>query len=1184
MNTSNIKKYAPQARNDFIAAMRKQAAKYGITADRILPAEQKGDLLLIGDQVFPLSVMKPRDKLIKRIQTSSFEQTIDYIAYSWFNRLCAIRYMECKGLLDHGRRVLSSADGSAGLPQILEECLDIDLPGLDASRVAELKLDGNKDEELYRELLLAQCHGLNQVMPLLFEQVSDESELLLPDNLTKTDSLIRDLVSSIPEEDWSDVQIIGWLYQFYISEKKDQVIGKVVKSEDIPAATQLFTPNWIVKYLVQNSVGRLWMMAQPDSTLASEWEYYIQPAEQTDEVNAQLKQLIDVRISEDGDTLNPESITVLDPACGSGHILVEAYDCLKAIYLERGYRSRDIPRLILENNLYGIDIDTRAAQLASFALLMKAREDDRRLFSNPPKLNIIALQDSLDLDKDQTWQDLNLNQAWQKGSHFDLFGNDQNDLSSPENDARYALIKELIQKFKEATTFGSLICMDSPEQDFADLQKTLQDLVAEGDTLQKAAAKKLLPLVIQAKLLAKQYDAVIANPPYMGGNGMNTALKDFAKKKFPDSKSDLFSMFIERGFAWCKDNGFNSMVTMQSWMFLSSYQAMREKLLSNNSLISLIQLPYDGKGPTAMGINFGVSLAILQKYKINGLVGSFDCFRYYELTEEGLPRKFPSLNERNVKTKPDDFKKIPGSPIAYWLDEKASLPFSWEGKISTNSQLIQGMITGNNSLYLRYWFEINKNSFKELTNEGYWVPYNKGGEAIKWYGNHDYVANWKNNGQEFVRNRSTNSHLYFKPYVAWSYLNTGGNAARLYPQGFIWDVHGSGIFPNSEKDLFQLTSFLCSKVSNYYLAAINPTMSFQVENISMLPWDSLKLQPKIYENSKVAIDTAKYDWDSHETSWDFTQNPIIRTQQSNLEQAFNTWQQQNADAVAEMKRLEEENNKLFIEAYGLQDELTPDVPDEQITLTRADREKDSQRLVSYALGCMMGRYSLDEPGLIYAHAGNQDFDASRYQTFPADADGIIPLTEMHWFEDDATHRIQEFLTAVWGKDTLDANMQWLAESLDKKASETAEDTIRRYLASKFYKDHMQTYKKRPIYWLFSSGKQGAFQALVYLHRYNESTLARMRTEYVMPLISKMAAYANSLETAKESSDSAAEIKRIEKKLQELHKQQAELSSFEEKLRHYADQRISLDLDDGVKVNYGKFGDVLAEVKAVTGEK
>lgn len=1190
MNTSNIKKYAPQARNDFIAAMRKQAAKYGITADSILPAEQKGDLLLIGDQVFPLSVMKPREKLIKRIQTSSFEQTIDYIAYSWFNRLCAIRYMECKGLLDHGRRVLSSADGSAGLPQILEECLDIDLPGLDASRVAELKLDGNKDEELYRELLLAQCHALNQVMPLLFEQVSDESELLLPDNLTKTDSLIRDLVSSIPEEDWSDVQIIGWLYQFYISEKKDQVIGKVVKSEDIPAATQLFTPNWIVKYLVQNSVGRLWMMAQPESTLASEWEYYIQPAEQSDEVNAQLKQLIDVRISEDGDTLNPESITVLDPACGSGHILVEAYDCLKAIYLERGYRSRDIPRLILENNLYGIDIDTRAAQLASFALLMKAREDDRRLFSNPPKLNIIALQDSLDLDADQIWQDLNLNEAWQKGSHVDLFGNNQNDLSVPDNDARYALIQELIEKFKEASTFGSLICMDSPELDFVDLKNTLEELASEGDTLQKAAAKKLLPLVIQAKLLAKKYDAVIANPPYMGGKGMNTALKDFAKKQFPDSKSDLFAMFIERGFTWCKDSGFNSMVTMQSWMFLSSYEAMRENLLSNNSFVSLIQLPYDGKGPTAMGISFGISVSILQKNKIKGLMGSFDCFRYYELTEDGIPKKFPSLNERNVQIKADEFKKIPGNPIAYWVSNNVRDAFNSGVFIQDYAVPRQGFATGNNERFLRHWHEINFNSSsikysyqKELSK---WYPCNKGGPFRKWYGNNFYVVNWENNGKEmkeFSGSVIRNPNYYFRKGTTWSTISSLALSMRLSPPGFLFETKGSVCFPDSDIKLNLVLALMNSKVVRELLLAISPTLDFHEGPIGRIPVLS-KLEVKVQDSVERMVNVSKSDWDSYETSWDFTQNPIIRTQQPNLELAFNTWQQQNTDAVAEMKRLEEENNKLFIDAYGLQDELTPEVPDAQITLTRADREKDSQRLVSYALGCMMGRYSLDEPGLIYAHAGNQDFDASRYQTFPADADGIIPLTEMHWFEDDATHRIREFLTAVWGKDTLDANMLWLAESLDKKASETAEDTIRRYLASKFYKDHMQTYKKRPIYWLFSSGKQGAFQALVYLHRYNESTLARMRTEYVMPLISKMTAMVNSLQSEIENSDSAAEIKRKEKELQNLHKQQAELSSFEEKLRHYADQRISLDLDDGVKVNYGKFGDLLAEVKAVTGEK
>ncbi|ENX17051.1 hypothetical protein F894_00029 [Acinetobacter sp. CIP 51.11] len=1159
MNTSNIKKYAPQARSDFIAAMRKQAAKYGITADRILPAEQKGDLLLIGDQVFPLSVMKSRDKLIKRIQTSSFEQTIDYIAYSWFNRLCAIRYMECKGLLDHGRRVLSSADGSAGLPQLLEECLDIDLPGLDVSRVAELKLDGNKDEELYRELLLAQCHVLNQVMPLLFEQVSDESELLLPDNLTKTDSLIRDLVSSIPEEDWSDVQIIGWLYQFYISEKKDQVIGKVVKSEDIPAATQLFTPNWIVKYLVQNSVGRLWMMAHPESTLASSWEYYIQPAEQTDEVNAQLKQLIDVRISEDGDTLNPESITVLDPACGSGHILVEAYDCLKAIYLERGYRSRDIPRLILENNLYGIDIDTRAAQLSSFALLMKAREDDRRLFSNPPKLNIIALQDS-------------------QPERLDAFSQDLVSANIAQAD-----LKELLDLFEHASTFGSLIQIP---QAFAnklpDLESKLNTAVESGDIFAQQSAQELLPLVQQVKLLAKQYDAVIANPPYMGGKGMNTALKDFAKKKFPDSKSDLFAIFIERGFVWCKASGFNSMVTMQSWMFLSSYEAMREKLLQDRTIQTMAHLGARAF-PEISGEVVQTTAFVMQGQHINGFKPVF--FRLVDTGQDQKESELRSGLNRFDSTIQDDFKKIPGSPVAYWVNKRLFDVFE-KGEL-VGEKAKKGFTSGDNEKFIRYWWEIDGYKFSIMSGTK-WYPTQKGGEFRRWYGNYDSVVNWENNGSEIknfkfdngkLRSVIRNERFYGLSGVTWTDVSSGLLSMRYVPKGFIFNASGPTIF--SDNNLIVLSS-MNSKLISKYAEFLSPTLHFEVGQIQNYP--IFQVTQDIENNTKNLVKLSQVDWDSYEFSWDFTQNPIIRTQHSNLEQAFNTWKQQNADAVAEMKRLEEENNKLFIDAYGLQDELTPDVPDEQITLTRADREKDSQRLISYALGCMMGRYSLDEPGLIYAHAGNQDFDASRYQKFPADADGIIPLTEMHWFEDDATHRIQEFLTAVWGKETLDANMQWLAESLDKKASETAEDTIRRYLASKFYKDHMQTYKKRPIYWLFSSGKQGAFQALVYLHRYNESTLARMRTEYVMPLISKMAAMVNSLQSEIENSDSAAEIKRKEKELQNLHKQQAELSSFEEKLRHYADQRISLDLDDGVKVNYGKFGNLLAEVKAVTGEK
>ena len=1176
MNTSNIKKYAPQARNDFIAAMRKQAAKYGITADSILPAEQKGDLLLIGDQVFPVSVMKSREKLIKRIQTSSFEQTIDYIAYSWFNRLCAIRYMECKGLLDHGRRVLSSADGSAGLPQILEECLDIDLPGLDASRVAELKLDGNKDEELYRELLLAQCHALNQVMPLLFEQVSDESELLLPDNLTKTDSLIRDLVSSIPEEDWSDVQIIGWLYQFYISEKKDQVIGKVVKSEDIPAATQLFTPNWIVKYLVQNSVGRLWMMAHPESTLASDWEYYIQPAEQSDEVNAQLKQLIDVRIREDGDTLNPESITVLDPACGSGHILVEAYDCLKAIYLERGYRSRDIPRLILENNLYGIDIDTRAAQLASFALLMKAREDDRRLFSKPPKLNIISLQDS-------------------QPERLDAFSQDLASTGLEKAD-----LKELLDLFEYASTFGSLIQIPQAfAKKLPDLESKLNTALASGDIFAQQSAQELLPLVQQAKLLGKQYDGVIANPPYMGNKYLNSLLRDYLKENYKDYEKDIFSSFMIRNLSFSKNSGFLGFMSPMVWMFISSYEKLRNHFIDQSVINSLIQLEYNASGE----VRVPLCAFTLSKYHVKNFIGS-----YIRLTS------FPGYDIQSVKvleairdpkcpwlytSKPDYFKKISGSPIAYWLSKQVIDIFENSKSLGEIAQAKQGLATADNNQFLRAWFEVSseKIGFRQsnckdaLISNQKWFPYNKGGAYRKWYGNQEFIVNWENDGYEIrhhfdekgkQRSRPQNTQCYFKESISWSDITSSVPSFRYFPSGFIYDITGMSAQSNDTRTLHKVLAFCNSKVVEWISSSINPTLHFQIGNYQKLPALDFALERVKLDQVETLIDISRSDWNFYETSWDFTQNPIIRTQEPSLEQAFNTWQQQNADAVAEMKRLEEENNKLFIDAYGLQDELTPDVPDAQITLTRADREKDSQRLVSYALGCMMGRYSLDEPGLIYAHAGNQEFDASRYQAFQADADGIIPLTEMHWFEDDATYRIREFLTAVWGKDTLDANMLWLAESLDKKANETSEDTIRRYLASKFYKDHMQTYKKRPIYWLFSSGKQGAFQALVYLHRYNESTLARMRTEYVMPLISKMAAMVNSLQSEIENSDSAAEIKRKEKELQNLHKQQAELSSFEEKLRHYADQRISLDLDDGVKVNYGKFGDLLAEVKAITG--
>jgi len=688
----------------------------------------------------------------------------------------------------------------------------------------------------------------------------------------------------------------------------------------------------------------------------------------------------------------------------------------------------------------------------------------------------------------------------------------------------------------------------------------------------------------------------------MGNKYLNPNLKNYLKKNYQGYEKDLFSAFMIRDLQLTKESGQLGFMSPFVWMFISSYENLRAHFIDQATITSLIQLEYSGFD----GATVPICTFTLAKSHVSNFMGSYIRLSNFRGSENQAPKTLEAINNHDCgwffNAKPDDFKKIPGSPIAYWVSKNLTTIFK-EKKLRDYADAKQGMATCDNERFLRLWHEISIKNFSDncmsleesKLREEKWYPHNKGGRFRRWYGNNDFVVNWKNNGEELRQftdelnkirpgGRLKNQEYYFKESATWSDITSGMTAGRYIPNGFIFDTTGPSIFNDEKYGIYFFVGLLNTKICNALVDLMNPTMHFTLKDANNFPLPVCWNADTTNQVVKKLIYISKNDWDSYETSWDFTQNPIIRTGQPNLEQAFNIWQQQSTDAVAEMKRLEEENNKLFIEAYGLQDELTPDVPDEQITLTRADREKDSQRLVSYALGCMMGRYSLDEPGLIYAHAGNQVFDASRYQTFPADTDGIIPLTEMHWFEDDATHRIQEFLTAVWGKDTLDTNMQWLAESLDKKASETAEDTIRRYLASKFYKDHMQTYKKRPIYWLFSSGKQGAFQALVYLHRYNESTLARMRTEYVMPLISKMSAMANSLQSEIENSDSAAEIKRKEKELQNLHKQQAELSTFEEKLRHYADQRISLDLDDGVKVNYGKFGDLLAEVKAVTGDK
>jgi len=1204
MNKTKLKSYAPQARRDFIAAVTARANLLGLSDSggklEVAIGERKGDIAIIAGQEWPAKVYELRERLIKRMTTEGFSHTVDAIAYTWFNRFAALRYMEIHDYLDHGYRALSNCEG--GMPEILNHATELDLPGLNKDRAVELKLAGDKDGELYKMLLVAQCNALSRAMPFLFEHIDDETELLLPDNLLRTDSVIAKLVAAIPEEDWQEVEIIGWLYQFYISEKKDEVIGKVVKSEDIPAATQLFTPNWIVKYLVQNSIGRLWLMANPASTLKSQWAYYIEPAEQTPEVQAQLDALIQTRMDEDGGSLNPETITMLDPACGSGHILVEAYEVLKGIYLERGYRLRDIPRLILEKNLYGLDIDDRAAQLAGFALLMKARADDRRLLDNPPTLNVLALQERKVLDADAIVQALFPSPVRTRTSGFgddDLFPGSRPQMSFDESMALKSnnnvraepveaqSIRLLIDTFAHAKTFGSLIQIPQAlNVKLATMAESLQLVIRSGDLLSESAAQQLLPLVAQAKVLGMQFDAVVANPPYMGSKGMNAEVKDFAKKHFPDSKSDLFAMFIERGFGWCKPTGFNSMVTMQSWMFLSSYEVMREKLLSCRTLSNMVHM-----GNGVMGIAFGTAATVMLNRHISNYAGGFSYCDNDDMTVNGIPAQFPIQNERLKTAKPDDFKKIPGSPVAYWMTNR-------EVKLFAQSELLgdvcaprKGMDTGKNALFLRLWHEIPVSKFSKFGGSK-WFPYNKGGEYRRWYGNQQYVLNWELNGSDIKSrlNLTTekptirNEQFYMQEGYAWTTISSSRFSARFCPAGAIFDNGGCTLF--SKDSLHYYGALINSAVASRYLEFISPTLNYQPGDIGKIPVVSNHSSDLIIENARKLVGISREDWNSEETSWDFARILLGFELKSNysIAESWAVLEEESFRRIQKTQILEEENNRLFIEAYGLQDELSPEVPEDQITLARADREKDCQRLISYAIGCMMGRYSLDEPGLIYAHAGNVGFDSTRYQTLPADADGIVPLTDEFWFEDDAANRIREFLLSVWGNEPLEENMAWLAESLGMKGNETPEETIRRYLASSFFKNHLQIYKKRPIYWLFSSGKQGAFQALVYLHRYHEGTLARMRAEYVVPLTSKIQSRIEMLTKDAEVATVTSARNKINKEIESLRKKHVELLAYDEKLRHYADMRITLDLDDGVKVNYGKFGDLLAEVKAVTGGK
>lgn len=1195
MNTNKLKAYAPKARIAFMEAVMKRAAVLGIYEDKISEATTEGTDTIIDGRVFTRKQGQQRQQLVNRLKALGngnvgYNQFINEMAFTWFNRFTAIRFMEVNEYLDHGFRVLSKkADAEFGEGfEILSHATDVaEELGLEKSKVVEMVLAGDKEDQLYKELLLGQCHQLSTIMPFMFEQLDDATELLLPDNLTKSDSILKELINDIPEDNWQEIEVIGWLYQFYILEHKDAVMGKVVKKEDIPAATQLFTPNWIVKYLVQNSLGHQWLSTYPDSELKDKMEYYITPAEQTDEVIAQLKAITPT-------SLNPEDLKIIDAAMGSGHILVEVYDLLREIYLEQGYRTKEIPELILTKNIYGLDIDDRACQLASFALLMKAREDDRRIFrrieDNDIKLNLYSLQSTEHFNVNQLWTDLDLEDKTQAGQTDDLFAQNEFNASdiSAELKPYYELLGYLKLQFLDAKNLGSLIEVDGKYLSvLTSLKAKLVEKESTNNPTTKVAIETVLPIVSQALVLATKYDCAVKNPPYMGSKGMNLVVKDFAKKNYPNSKSDLFAMFIERAFKWLKPNGFNAQVTMQSWMFLSGYEKMREELLLRSTIHSMAHLANG-----VMKIAFGTNATIFRNCDISNFKGSYSYCENKDITKEGIPYEFPVPNNRLSTATTDSFKGVPGSPIAYWVN---FAPLYVNGPLK-NTMLSGGRCkTHNDDKYVRYHWEVDENKLSTK-----WKLYEKGGEYRRWYGNRLYVVDWSKNARDFYASNGGLSQTQFwgKKGITWSAITSSSNSFRFKDVDSEYSSASPTIFMKSGngKQLLNTLGYLNSRVFREILKVISPTVNANPGDILKLPSIST-IDSNIIQN---LIDFHREDWDLLEISDNY--QPVKKFKLDNSSAtAKNVFEEVKVTFESNIKNvqiLEQELENQVRQSYGMEDESS-DVSTFPISMYQVDISNNLKTqlaidIISFSVGCMMGRYLPDRNEKLYAGSGNKGFSTvlptSLDKQFPVDDDAIIPLASEEWlYPDDATTRFKDFVSVIWGKEHSSDNVTYIAECLcanaiKPKKNENSMDTIRRYFSTQFYKDHLKTYKKRPIYWLFSSGKEKAFECLVYLHRYNESTLARMRTEYVTPLMGKMEAQLKLQSELEQSASSTAEKKRLQKEIKSIEKRQAELRVFDEELKHLAEMKISIDLDDGVKVNYGKFGNLLHDVKGIHGKK
>lgn len=1227
MNKTAIKNFAIWARNKLIADVSYDARLIGITEDGIakpLPQSFGGTQFFDIGTAEPYSIsgeaVRQRDKLIEVIQQkekdtdykTAYQYVIEEVAYTWFNRLIAIRFMEVNDYLPSHIRVLSSESGKLE-PDLVTTPFDAELPftAEEEAQIFQLKQD-NKLDEVFRILFLKQCNALNEILPALFEKTKNYTELLLSLSVIDQDGVVYHLIHDIPEDDFNierggQVEIIGWLYQYYNTEPKAAAFaknGKITK-EEIPAVTQLFTPDWIVRYMVENSLGRLWVEGHPECGLKENWKYYLEEAQQEPEVQAKLAE-----IRQEYAALNPEDIKLIDPCMGSGHILVYAFDVLMQIYESAGYSQRDAAKSILENNIYGLDIDDRAYQLAYFAVMMKARQYNRRILNGENSCHVYAIQESNSVNR----------------AHLKYFGAGMDDI---EKNAAKMQLEGLLDTLTDAKEYGSILNVESYNWDL------LRRFVAAEDTAGQISmdsvgvedtAEQLNRLIDIGETMARKYWVTCTNPPYAGTSNLSANVNNFVKKNYPDSKADLFAVFIERCRQMTVNNGFQAMITQHAWMFLSSFEKLREKMMLTETvnMAHLGARAFEEIGGEVVQTTAFVRCA----NHVEGYKGTY-CRLIEPTSQQGKADMFIS-GQNQYRVGQISFSKIPGVPVAYWISPEVLKLFD-ERTVGSIADAKSGMTTTDNTRFLRLWEEVNcqkigfgYGNIADTQDMKYkWFPFCKGGDFRRWAGNESFVVNWFNNGEEIriaaegaTGGRLVNIDCALRECLVWTKISSANISLRMKKQGIFFSDAAPGVFANRET-LYYLLALLNTKYANEIIKLINPTLNFVPGAVSSVPVKKdEKNKGKIIEIAEGNVQLSEQDWDSFETSWDFKKHPLLQNV-STISEAFNQWQAECDDRFNQLKTNEEELNRIFIDIYGLQDELTPEVEDKDVTVRKADLQRDIKSLLSYAVGCMFGRYSTYKDGLLFA---GEPYSLQAFvdkmnerpgtisaeelerayrnegivvdEMFFPDADNVIPITDEEYLDDDIVSRLCAWLKAVYGADTLEANLDYIAKALGNKGS-TSREIIRNYFLNDFFKDHCQTYSvtgsgKRPIYWLFDSGKQNGFKALVYLHRYTPDTIGNLRIDYLHKMQRVYESEINRMQDMMDHSGNAREVAAASKRKDKLAKQLKECREYDEKISHLALSRIELDLDDGVKVNYrklqtaqdGKFYEVLADSKNI----